>query len=78
MVTLAPDVKNNSKVLVAKLFTKCKVNTEALSRTFKSMRRLVQDFEIHDLDSNTVLIIFFEKADNIKSFPNNLGHLTNI
>ena len=66
MVTLAFDVKNNSKVLVAELFTKRRVNVEALSRTLKSMWRLVQDFKIRDLDSDTILIIFSEKVDTHK------------
>ena len=39
MVTLAPNVESNSKVLVYKLFTKCRVNMEAPSRTVKSMWR---------------------------------------
>ncbi|KAL0007876.1 hypothetical protein SO802_009378 [Lithocarpus litseifolius] len=66
MVTLTPVIENNSRVLVAKLFTKRKVNAEALSRTLKSMWRSVQDFEIRDLGSNIVLIIFSEEADTHK------------
>ena len=30
-IPLAQDMKDNNKVLVAKLFTKCRVNMEALS-----------------------------------------------
>uniref|UniRef100_A0A7N2LZH3 DUF4283 domain-containing protein n=1 Tax=Quercus lobata TaxID=97700 RepID=A0A7N2LZH3_QUELO len=69
MVTLALDVENNSKVLVAKLFTKRKVNVEALSRTLKSMWCSVQDFEIRFLNSNSVLIIFSEEANTQNPLP---------
>ena len=34
---LAPNVVNNSRVLMARLFTKCRVNIEALVRTLRSM-----------------------------------------
>nr|POF10819.1 hypothetical protein CFP56_03488 [Quercus suber] len=44
-VSLAPDVVNNSRILVARLFTKRRVNMEALVRTLKSMWRSVQNFE---------------------------------
>ncbi|XP_023907357.1 uncharacterized protein LOC112019055 [Quercus suber] len=59
-------VEDNSRVLVAKLFTKRRVNMEALSRTLKSMWRSIQDFELRDLGSNTVLILFSSKADSLK------------
>nr|POE73744.1 hypothetical protein CFP56_78923 [Quercus suber] len=36
---------------------------EALSRTLKSMWRFAQDFEVRDLASNTVLILFTHEAD---------------
>ena len=66
IVALALDVENNSRVLVAKLFTKRRVNMEALLRTLKSMWRSIQDFELRDLDSNTVLILFSSEADSLK------------
>ncbi|KAK7830730.1 hypothetical protein CFP56_027998 [Quercus suber] len=65
-VSLAPDVVNNSRILVARLFTKRRVNVETLVRTLKSMWRPVQNFEVRDLGSNTVLIIFDDDAALMK------------
>ena len=62
-IPLAPKVENNNRVLVAKLFTKHRVNIEALSRTLKTMWRSIQNFEVRDLTSNTVLIFFSDEAD---------------
>ncbi|KAK7845980.1 uncharacterized protein At4g02000-like [Quercus suber] len=62
-IDLPPTVENNSSVLVAKLFTKRRVNLEALTRTLRSMWRSVTNFEVRDLGSNTVLIIFDNDAD---------------
>ncbi|KAK7816569.1 hypothetical protein CFP56_043912 [Quercus suber] len=56
-------MENNSRVLVAKLFTKRRVNLEALTRTLRSMWRSAKDFELRDLGSNTVLLIFEDEAD---------------
>ena len=39
---------------------------EALSRTLKSMWRSIKDFEVRDLTSNTVLILFSDEADAVK------------
>ena len=58
LVNLTPEIENNSRMLVAKLFTKRRVNIEALSRTLRSMWRFVQNFEVRDLGANTVLILF--------------------
>lgn len=65
-VPLASDIEDNSKFLVAKLFTKRRASMEALSRTLKSMWRSIQDFELRDLKSNTVLILFSSEADSLK------------
>ena len=65
-IPLASDVENNSEHLVAKLFTMRRVNMEALSCTLKSMRRSIQNFEIRDLTSNTVLILFSDEANAMK------------
>ncbi|XP_050253663.1 uncharacterized protein LOC126699735 [Quercus robur] len=62
-IPLTPVLENNNKVLVAKLFTKRRLNVEALSRTLKSMWRFAQDFEVRDLASNTVLLLFTHEAD---------------
>ena len=66
MVPLAPTTENNTRVLIAKLFTKRRVNIEALSRTLRSMWRSIQEFEICDLGSNTVLLLFSDEADTLK------------
>ena len=62
-IPLAPKVENNNRVLVVKLFAKHRVNIEALSRTLKTMWRSIQNFEVRDLTSNTVLIFFSDEAD---------------
>ncbi|KAL0005596.1 hypothetical protein SO802_013157 [Lithocarpus litseifolius] len=62
-IPLTSVFETNNRVLVAKLFTKRRVNVEALSRTLKSMWRFVQDFEVRDLASNTVLLLFTHEGD---------------
>ncbi|KAL0007500.1 hypothetical protein SO802_009002 [Lithocarpus litseifolius] len=66
LVNLTPEIENNNRTLVAKLFTKRRVNIEALSRTLQSMWRSVQNFKVRDLGANTVLILFKNKADPSK------------
>ncbi|XP_050254831.1 uncharacterized protein LOC126700664 [Quercus robur] len=61
-IDLPPAVECNSRILVAKLFTKRKVNLEALTRTLRSMWRSIQTFEVRDLGSNTVLLIFEDES----------------
>ena len=63
LVNLTSEIENNSRTLVAKLFTKRRVNIEALSRTLRSMWRSVQNFKVHDFGANTVLILFENEAD---------------
>ena len=65
-VPLAPTTEDNTRVLIAKLFTKRRVNIEALSRTLRSMWRSIQEFEIRDLGSNTVLLLFSDEANTLK------------
>ena len=65
-VSLAPNVVNNSRILAARLFTKHRVNVEALVRTLKSMWHSIQNFEVRDLGSSTVLIIFDDNATPMK------------
>nr|POE90306.1 hypothetical protein CFP56_68285 [Quercus suber] len=72
-IPLTPVLENNNRVLVAKLFTKRRVNVEALSRTLKSMWRFAQDFEVRDLASNTVLILFTHEADAQKKSDQQYG-----
>ena len=66
LVNLTPEIENNSRMLVAKLFTKRRVNIEALSRTLRSMWRFVQNFEVRDLGANTVLILFESETNPLK------------
>ncbi|KAF3952002.1 hypothetical protein CMV_022403 [Castanea mollissima] len=62
-IPLAQAVEDNNRILVAKLFTKRRVNVEALSQTLKTMWRFVKDFEVRDLTSNKVLLLFADDAD---------------
>ena len=57
-VELMDDVIDNSKTLVAKFFTKCRTNLDAINHSLKSMWRSRGAFEIQDLEDNTDLIIF--------------------
>ena len=82
LVNLTSEIENNSRTLVAKLFTKRRVNIEALSRTLWSMWHSVQNFEVHDFGANTVLILFENEASPPKilaqgpwSFDKNLIEL---
>ena len=65
-VPLTPTTEDHTRVLIAKLFTKRRVNIEALSRTLRSMWRSIQQFEIRDLGSNTVLLLFSDAANALK------------
>nr|XP_023915780.1 uncharacterized protein At4g02000-like [Quercus suber] len=62
-IDLPPMVESHNHILVAKLFTKRRVNLEALTKTLRSMWRSVRSFEVRDLGSNTVLIIFEDETD---------------
>ena len=65
-IPLAPTTEDNTRVLIAKLFTKRRVNIEVLSRTLRSMWHSIQEFEIRDLGSNKVLLLFTDEADTLK------------
>ncbi|KAK7856972.1 hypothetical protein CFP56_020437 [Quercus suber] len=41
-------------------------DVENNSRTLKSMWHLIHDFELRDLGSNTVLILFSSEVDSLK------------
>ena len=51
----------NGKVLVAKFFTKRQINMEAILHTLKSTWKTEKSFDIRDLGSNMVLILFDEE-----------------
>ena len=77
-ISLTSEVEDNNKTLVAKLFTKRRINIEALSRTLKNMWRFVQDFEVQDLTANTVLLPFMDEANTQRSYHRGHGLSTNI
>ncbi|KAK7848184.1 hypothetical protein CFP56_005411 [Quercus suber] len=56
-------VESHNHILVVKLFTKRRVNLEVLTNTLRSMWRSIRFFEVRDLGSNTVLIIFEDETD---------------
>ena len=62
-IPITPVLENNNRLAMAKLFTKRRVNVEALSQTLKSMWRFSQDFEVRDLASNIVLLLFTYEVD---------------
>ncbi|KAK7855779.1 hypothetical protein CFP56_026449 [Quercus suber] len=63
LVNLTLEIENNGRTLVAKLFTKRRVNIEALSRTLRGMWHSAQNFEVRDLGANTMLILFGSEVD---------------
>ena len=62
-VPLTPEVTGDGKVLVAKFFTKRHINIEAVFWTLKSMWKIEKSFNIHDLGSNTTMILFNNEDD---------------
>ena len=57
-VPLTSNLTDDSKVLVAKFFTKRRINMETVFRTLKSMWKTEKSFNICDLGSNTTMILF--------------------
>ena len=49
--------------VVAKFFTKRKINLEAVARTLKSFWKAEQGFEIRDLGENKALFVFKDEID---------------
>ena len=62
-IVLIPTVTGNGKVLVAKFFTKRRINMEAVLRTLKSMWKTEKSFDVRDLGSNMALVLFDEEYD---------------
>ena len=56
-------VIDDSFVLVAKFFTKQKINLEAVARTFRIVWKSDGDFEFRDLGNNKALIVFTGEVD---------------
>ena len=63
MVNLSTNVVENSKVQVAKFFTKWRINLEAITRTLKIMWRFGGIFDIRDIGNNTVMLSFDDEDD---------------
>ena len=55
-VNLSTNVVEISRVLVAKFFTKQRINLEAIMRTLNIMWRSRGSFDICDLGNNTVML----------------------
>ena len=60
---LTDNVIDDSFALVAKFFTKWKINLEAVARTFRSVWKSDGDFEFRDLGNNKALIVFIDEVD---------------
>ena len=63
MVNLSTNVVENSRVLVAKFFTKWSISLEAITRTLKMMWRSRRSFDIRDLGNNIVMLLFNDEDD---------------
>lgn len=49
--------------LVAKFFTKWRVNPKAVARTLKGAWKTDQSFKVHDLGENKAIILFEDEVD---------------
>lgn len=56
-------VINDSFAVVAKFFTKRKVNLEVVARTFHGVWKADGDFEFRELGNNRVLTVFTDEVD---------------
>ena len=63
MVNLSTNVVENSRVLVAKFFTKWRISLEAITRTLKMMWRSGRSFDIRNLGNNIVMLLFNDEDD---------------
>lgn len=62
-VPLTSNPTGDGKVLMAKFFTKWRINMEAVFRTLNSMWKTKKSFDIRDLGSNRVMILFDDEYD---------------
>ena len=60
-VNLSTNVVENSEILVAKFFTKLRINLEAFMRMLRIMWRSGESFDIRDLGNNTVMLLFADE-----------------
>ena len=63
IVSLFDNEAGNSRVLVAKFFTKRRINLEATTRTLRSMWMDGGNFDVRDLGNNTAMLIFDDEDD---------------
>ena len=63
MVNLSTNVVENSRLLVAKFFTKRRINLEAITRTLKIMWGFGGSFDMCDLGNNIVTLLFNDEDD---------------
>ena len=63
MVNLSTNVVENNEILVAKFFTKLRINLEAIIRMLRIMWRSGGSFDIRDLGINTIMILFDDEDD---------------
>lgn len=62
-VPLTSNPTGDGKVLMAKFFTKRRINMEAVFHTLNSMWNTKKSFDIRDLGSNRVMILFDDEYD---------------
>ena len=60
-VNLSTNVVEISEILVAKFFTKLRINLEAFMRMLRIMWRFGESFDIRDLGNNTVMLLFADE-----------------
>ena len=63
MVNLSTNVVENSRVLVAKFFTKWRIGLETITRTRKIMWKSGRSFDIRDLGNHIVMLLFDDEDD---------------
>ena len=63
MGNLSTNVVENSRVLVAKFFTKWRISLETITRTLKMMWKSERSFGICDLGNHIVMLLFDDEDD---------------
>lgn len=66
---LTNEVSDGFFAVVAKFFTKRKINLEAVARTFQGVWKADGDFEFQDLGNNRALIVFTDEVDMNRVLP---------
>ena len=63
IVNVCTNIVENSRVLVAKFFTKRRINLEAIMRMLKMTWMSGRSFDIHNLGNNIVMLLFNDEGD---------------